>query len=472
MTAEYAVRDQGAETQNRLLILGASTRAAAESACRAGFLPVCGDMFGDDDLRKVAEVHTVADYPNGLIEVAQRIPASDWIYTGALENCPKLVGRISQRHRLLGNPADVLNAVRDPFRVAEILTAANLPALCVRNETHTGNAGIGEWLRKPRRGGGGRAIRVWNSEIEDRPGRGEPFYLQEYVAGTPVSAVFLASRLNCRPVGITRQLVGEQELHATRFAYCGSLGPLRLPEDLTQQIAKIGRILATECNLRGLFGIDFMLRDGTVFLTEVNPRYTASVEVLELAGGKPLLRWHCRACETFEDRERYIAFETEATRDFDGDSAAEVTSPPLGNSPETSPLFVPLLDRPRLDDGATFGTASAGQAVRLTQREHSVPSRSSGTFPELISDLSQIIGKVIVFADANGPEIIVPPLSDVLPPVEYGGMSLRPVADIPLAGTAVRPGEPVCTVYAGGKTVAECLNELFDRARTLQQALH
>ncbi|MCH7800725.1 MAG: hypothetical protein IIC24_04180 [Chloroflexi bacterium] len=58
-------------------------------------------------------------------------------------------------------------------------------------------AGIGEWLRKPRRGGGGRAIRVWNSEIEDRPGRGEPFYLQEYVAGTPVSAVFLASRLNC-----------------------------------------------------------------------------------------------------------------------------------------------------------------------------------------------------------------------------------------------------------------------------------
>ncbi|MCH8831102.1 MAG: ATP-grasp domain-containing protein [Planctomycetes bacterium] len=238
MTAEYAVQDQASETQNRLLILGASTRAAAESACRADFLPVCGDMFGDDDLRKFAEVHTVADYPKGLIDVALRIPPSNWIYTGAMENCPKLVGRISQRHRLLGNPADVLNAVLDPFHIASILTAVNLPVLCVRNETHTGNAGGGEWLRKPRRSGGGRAIRFWNSELEDRPGSGEPFYLQEYVAGTPVSAVFLASRLNCRPVGITRQLVGEQELHATRFAYCGSLGPLRLPENLASPLIR------------------------------------------------------------------------------------------------------------------------------------------------------------------------------------------------------------------------------------------
>jgi len=39
-----------------LLILGASTRAAAHSARRAGFRPICADMFTDEDLREVAEV--------------------------------------------------------------------------------------------------------------------------------------------------------------------------------------------------------------------------------------------------------------------------------------------------------------------------------------------------------------------------------------------------------------------------------
>ena len=43
-------------TRPRLLILGCSTRAAAWSAVRAGFFPVCADEFGDEDLRQVAEV--------------------------------------------------------------------------------------------------------------------------------------------------------------------------------------------------------------------------------------------------------------------------------------------------------------------------------------------------------------------------------------------------------------------------------
>ena len=45
-----------ADDPHRLLILGASTRAAAAIAVRAGFDPVCADRFGDEDLRRIAEV--------------------------------------------------------------------------------------------------------------------------------------------------------------------------------------------------------------------------------------------------------------------------------------------------------------------------------------------------------------------------------------------------------------------------------
>src|SRR5207249_2914162 len=57
-------------------------------------------------------------------------------------------------------------------------------------------------------------------------------------------------------------------------------------------IEKVGRTLATGCGLRGLFGVDGVLRDGYFLPVEVNPRYTASVEVLEHATGVAALDLH------------------------------------------------------------------------------------------------------------------------------------------------------------------------------------
>jgi predicted ATP-grasp superfamily ATP-dependent carboligase len=44
--------------------------------------------------------------------------------------------------------------------------------------------------------------------------------------------------------------------------------------------------------LRGLFGVDCILRDGIPWPIEINPRYTASVEVLEYGGGVPAMALH------------------------------------------------------------------------------------------------------------------------------------------------------------------------------------
>jgi predicted ATP-grasp superfamily ATP-dependent carboligase len=58
----------------------------------------------------------------------------------------------------------------------------------------------------------------------------------------------------------------------------------------------MGRALAAGFGLVGLFGVDLVLLDGEPWAVEVNPRYTASVEVLELALGRSLLAEHVRAC--------------------------------------------------------------------------------------------------------------------------------------------------------------------------------
>src|SRR5260370_36854385 len=54
----------------------------------------------------------------------------------------------------------------------------------------------------------------------------------------------------------------------------------------------IGDVLARECGLRGLFGIDCIVRDGVPWPVEVNPRYTASVEVIEWKSGRTALAEH------------------------------------------------------------------------------------------------------------------------------------------------------------------------------------
>jgi predicted ATP-grasp superfamily ATP-dependent carboligase len=98
-------------------------------------------------------------------------------------------------------------------------------------------------------------------------------------------------------VGVTRQLVGEVWLHAAPFHYCGSIGPVQLKLGLQEAFTRLGTALVSGCGLVGLFGVDAILRDGLPWPVEVNPRYTASVEVLELTLNVALLTEHRKAFE-------------------------------------------------------------------------------------------------------------------------------------------------------------------------------
>jgi predicted ATP-grasp superfamily ATP-dependent carboligase len=96
---------------------------------------------------------------------------------------------------------------------------------------------------------------------------------------------------------VTRQLVGEGWLHAALFHYCGSVGPLTLSREVRDRFDNLGKALVNDFFLEGLFGVDCILRDGVPWPVEVNPRYTASVEVLEHAAGVPALALHQKVFE-------------------------------------------------------------------------------------------------------------------------------------------------------------------------------
>ena len=273
-----------------LLIVGASARAAAFSALRAGLHPWCVDLFADVDLQqRCAVTRTTERYPEGFQRFLDSDVPGPWMYTGGLENHPRLVQRMARRRPLLGNTEDALSRCRDPEYVSALLRSAGMPVPEVASAVQKSSA-TRHWLLKPRRGASGVGIR-FRTPGESGPQRRDT-YLQEFIEGESLALLFLGGDRTARFLGMTRQLIGLPWLHAVPFRYCGSIGPLRPSLIQRPSLEELGRLLASQCHLAGLFGVDGVLREGVFWPVEINPRYTASVEVLEHAIGMPILGWH------------------------------------------------------------------------------------------------------------------------------------------------------------------------------------
>ena len=283
---------------DNLLLVGASTRAAAFSALRAGLRPWCADLFADLDLQARCPVTAVPGerYPDTFLDVLREAPPGPWMYTGALENDPRLIRELSRLRPLWGNDAAALAVVRSPWRVHSILAAAGLRCPAVRRVADPMPA-RNRWLLKPRAGAAGVGIRFWDGSAVSRR-RASKGYLQEFIEGENAAALYLGDGRGARLLGVTSQLIGEPWLGAGPFRYCGSIGPLEVGPSTRELLERLGGTLAATAGLRGLFGVDCVLRDGIPWPVEVNPRYTASVEVLEYATGLSALGLHRCAFET------------------------------------------------------------------------------------------------------------------------------------------------------------------------------
>ena len=273
-----------------LIIVGASARAAAFSAHRAGYTPYWLDQFGDEDLRQRFPGSVIADYPKAAVELIAGAPEAPFLFTGAMENHPGVLEQLCAQRELLGNPGPACLRVRDPALLYEALRRNNIACPEFR---HNGSAAEPrhDWLLKPLRSAGGIGTRRYEGQPVDKR-----HYLQEYIRGDSFSAVFVGSQGHSRLLGVTRQLVGMPGFHAGEFSYCGSMGPLELSDAEAGQWRRIGEVISGEFGLRGLFGVDAIRRQDSIYPVEANPRNTASVEVLELALGYRAVKFHCDAC--------------------------------------------------------------------------------------------------------------------------------------------------------------------------------
>lgn len=278
-----------------LTIVGASARAAAHSARRAGYVVHAADLFADVDLgTRCASSSRVRRYAEFARIVDGEQPGG-WMYTGALENHPALVERLARKRRLLGNAGAVVKRVRSPLTLARSLARAGLPHLEVRR-TRDGLPLDGTWLRKPLRSAGGADIEHWDGRTAAAGRSDRGYCFQRYAEGAPCSAVFVVAGGEARLIGVTRQLIGAAWTGASGYQFCGSIGPMKIPAQARVQFAALGSHLGREFQLQGLVGLDAVLAGDVVWPIEINPRYPASAEVLERALGINFISLHVAAC--------------------------------------------------------------------------------------------------------------------------------------------------------------------------------
>ena len=258
------------------------------SCLRAGFVPIVCDFFCDQDTRDIAKVKQIPSYES-LLKPGS-LPDCDFVlFTGATEHHRRVVENCLSKSKPIGNPTPNAFGLANPIELFQWAESVGVPMPKTQTSLPRGD---GHWLRKRFKSSGGLGVHNLNlgeREFDESSNSAARMFFQEFVDGSAMSAVFCANDGKALLCGCTRQLTGLAVLGASDFKYCGSIGPVDLSSSFANQLLSIASGMVRDFKLSGLFGIDFVFDHETAWMIEVNPRYTASVEVLELHAGQSLI---------------------------------------------------------------------------------------------------------------------------------------------------------------------------------------
>ncbi len=290
-----------------VILAGASCRALAQSFVRAGYLPICFDLFADADLSAFAPVKAIdlPEWPLAILPHLKPFKGIPFVFTGGLENHPAFLDEITKSHPFFGNIPTVYQSLRDPFFLSRRLKSLGIgfPDVISAGEEIPGDK---EWLLKPIGGSGGIGIRPYQkaSGIPEENSKWPPgYYAQKFIPGEDISISFLLTQIGPLLLMISRGIPIRDQLDAPGMSYVGNhLEENKLAGNLGKSISPVlmqtlGTFLWNE-GLRGLVGVDGRIDDlGQFFVLEINPRYTASMELGEMSRGTSFAKLHAECFE-------------------------------------------------------------------------------------------------------------------------------------------------------------------------------
>ena len=299
------------------------------------------DQFADRDCIEVAAKVSqldLADVSLDLFTNTEDAVSQELLFLpgGGTENHSMLIEQISATQVWCGIVGEPIRSLRDPTTLLNVARQAGLCApLTHSHKTHPDRQSFAkqqielgkniQWLWKSSEKGGGLGVSDVRSETEidyffSQTGAG---YLQQLIPGAPYGAtIIISSNGRAEIIGACRLLTASDVVERVDFAgsmtntfirqvitshkqrddfpylFAGALGPCQLPDTVREQLLSFAEMSFVEFGIKGWFQVDFILDDNNqAWVLEVNPRWSATMEIYERSLGISLTAAHLRAWE-------------------------------------------------------------------------------------------------------------------------------------------------------------------------------
>jgi len=272
--------------KGRVLVAGFATRHVAQSAHRAGYTVYAVDHFCDQDLAWCTEdcltFGDLAELPEKIAELAARHRVDALVVASGAE-------AVGTTIPLCGTPPHKVERFLDKLEIQRFFEGLDVPVPSL--------AGAGHYpvMVKPRRGAGGWRNAIARTEEELR--RWEeawpdvPYVAQHLVDGIPSSVSCVADGRHARAIAVNRQILRGKGGSSHGFA--GSVTPFSHP--LAGEMIAAAERIAAASGCMGSVGIDFMAGEKP-WAIEINPRFQATLDTVEMATGESVFGMHMDAC--------------------------------------------------------------------------------------------------------------------------------------------------------------------------------
>ncbi|WP_404356293.1 ATP-grasp domain-containing protein [Methylotuvimicrobium sp. KM1] len=290
------------------MIIANSGRMLAEAASRSGFRPWVIDLFADQDTLSFSErVFRIEalDEPflkEIIADFRSLHPKSPVVYGSGLEHYPKALELITRECELVGNDIKSVRQLQQKKSFFELLDHLEIDYPRV---AFTKPMEAEQWLIKPETGEGGLGIRLFRNGM---PTQGN-MYWQKYIEGTAGSALFLADGRNIRIIGFHTQWC-ENQYADQPFLFAGVINRCPLSAEQADIIHSWIAAIVRAIPLKGLNTLDFIIQGERIYVLEVNPRPSASMQLYDA----DLFGAHLNACRGILDNTNFTRHQVCAYR--------------------------------------------------------------------------------------------------------------------------------------------------------------
>jgi len=270
--------------KGRVLVAGFATRHIAQSAHAAGYEVYAVDHFCDQDLgfytRESRSFDELGELEGAVVEMCEQIRPDLVIAASG--------GELLGTGDLCGTPPGKVERFLDKVSTHQFFEELGIPTPGLLAP------GMYPAMVKPRKGSGGwrnaivhddAEFLAWSEKFGDLP-----HLTEEVVPGVPSSVCCLGTGSSAIAVAVNRQIL--RGTNEAAYGFSGSVTPFQ--GDAAPIMVQYAERIASASGCMGTIGIDFMAGD-SVHAIEINPRFQATLDTIEMATGINLFAAHVGA---------------------------------------------------------------------------------------------------------------------------------------------------------------------------------